>query len=171
LSDGDECPACAEDRMADEIERLRAALRRCHSLIEAASSWVDVYEYAAWHTAAEAELLACDEAGECPTPPPTEGRDTCCCGNPNDKTASHSHDACVGPTSGVGRMSARYQAPPEGRVVVAEGLVEWDEQYSGNFKVIGAVETVAVAIVANEVQAELVRNVGHRVRVVVERVD
>ena len=44
--------------------------------------------------------------------PADEEAATCCCGMPNDKEVSHSRDACLGKTSGVGFMTARYSAPP-----------------------------------------------------------
>ena len=46
---------------------LKAALRRCHTLLQDAGHWIDMDAHADWHAAMDAELLACDEAGECPT--------------------------------------------------------------------------------------------------------
>ena len=50
-----------------EITALRAALKRCHGLIETARSLLRVdASTEQWHEDAEAELSLCDEAGECP---------------------------------------------------------------------------------------------------------
>lgn len=37
----------------------------------------------------------------------------CCCGAPNDKQATHSPDACAGPTSAVGKLHTPEPPPPE----------------------------------------------------------
>ena len=51
-----------------EIASLRAALKRCHGLIETARSLLRVDDGTEqWHEDAEAELSPCDEAMECPT--------------------------------------------------------------------------------------------------------
>ena len=50
----------------EEIARLRAALRRCHTLLQDAGHWIDMDEHADWHEAMDKELLVCDEAGSCP---------------------------------------------------------------------------------------------------------
>jgi len=47
--------------------RLRAALKRCHTLLQDAGHWIDMDAHAEWHAAMDQELLACDESGECPT--------------------------------------------------------------------------------------------------------
>ena len=41
--------------------------------------------------------------------------EACCCGMPNDRSVSHSANACVGETSGVGYLSNPAEA---GRVVI-----------------------------------------------------
>jgi len=46
---------------------LKAALRRCHTLLQDAGHWIDMDAHAEWHAAMDQELLACDESGECPT--------------------------------------------------------------------------------------------------------
>ena len=50
-----------------EIADLRAKLRRCHDLLQEAESFTDCDVEWRWGAAVVAELLACDEAGECPT--------------------------------------------------------------------------------------------------------
>ena len=50
-----------------EIAALRAKLRRCHDLLQEAESFTDCDVEWRWGAAVVAELLACDEAGECPT--------------------------------------------------------------------------------------------------------
>lgn len=96
----------------------------------------------------------------------------CFLGEPEDRSWYRDASAAVGRLNKqhaeLLELRAEIARLTVGRVVVAEGVVEWDEQYSGNFKVTGSIETVAVAVVANEAQAEVVRNVGRRVRVVVE---
>lgn len=46
----------------------RAALKRCHALLEIANDLFDITDQTEqWHKEAEAELVPCDEGGECPT--------------------------------------------------------------------------------------------------------
>ena len=54
-------------RCAMSEHDLKAALRRCHTLLQDAGHWIDMDAHADWHTAMDAELLVCDETGECPT--------------------------------------------------------------------------------------------------------
>ena len=49
-----------------EIAALRAALKRCHDLLQEAEAFTDCDVQWKWGAAVVAELLACDEAGECP---------------------------------------------------------------------------------------------------------
>jgi chaperonin cofactor prefoldin len=69
-----------------EVERLRDALVRCHALLIDARCWIDLKAHPDWHLDAETELIACDEAGECPTvaPPPPDGRVVVCEGRMMD---------------------------------------------------------------------------------------
>ena len=58
---------CLTCELEAEIDALRAALKRCHGLIETARSLLRVDDGTEqWHEDAEAELSPCDEAGECP---------------------------------------------------------------------------------------------------------
>ena len=55
------------DHMRAEIAALRAALKRCHDLLQEAEAFTDCDVRWQWGAAVVAELLACDETGECPT--------------------------------------------------------------------------------------------------------
>ena len=46
---------------------LRAALKRCHALLQDAEAWIDPDLHPAWSVAVTEELKPCDEAMECPT--------------------------------------------------------------------------------------------------------
>jgi len=84
-----------------EIERLRALPTAASEPIRPV--WCEVCKrthYAPW----------CDEQA---SPPPAA--EACCCGMPNDRSVSHSANACVGETSGVGYLSNPAEA---GRVVI-----------------------------------------------------
>ena len=50
-----------------DVGELRAALKRCHALLETASNGWEINDgNEKWHEAVEAELLPCDVAGSCP---------------------------------------------------------------------------------------------------------
>jgi len=63
-SEHEMCPLC---RALAKIAALRAKLRWCHDLLQKAESFTDCDVEWRWGAAVVAELLACDEAGECPT--------------------------------------------------------------------------------------------------------
>ena len=49
-----------------DVGELRAALKRCHALLQDAEAWIDPDAHPAWSVAVTEELAPCDEAMECP---------------------------------------------------------------------------------------------------------
>lgn len=56
-----------------DVGELRAALKRCHALLQDAEAWIDPDLHPAWSVAVTEELKPCDEAMECPTVLPQPG--------------------------------------------------------------------------------------------------
>ena len=50
-----------------EIAALRAALKRCHDLIQDGMARISLEDHSEWFVRAGRELLPCDETDECPT--------------------------------------------------------------------------------------------------------